>query len=84
MCFFCDEKYYPGYKCNGQVYKLEIMEEGEGIEDQEEVLGEGMPSLLLDEEQPLISLQALQGVNSFQTMRITQKVGSQPIHILVD
>ena len=22
MCFFCEEKYYPGHKCAGQVYSL--------------------------------------------------------------
>jgi len=37
-----------------------------------------------ENEQPLISLQALQGMNFFQTMRVTGKVGSQVLHILVD
>jgi len=29
MCFFYDEKYFPGHKCKGQVYRLEIMKEEE-------------------------------------------------------
>jgi len=32
----------------------------------------------------LISLQALQGRNSFQTIRVAGRVGSQALHILVD
>jgi len=39
---------------------------------------------LQEEEQPLISLQALQGMNSYQTMRVQGKVCSQPLHILID
>jgi len=26
MCFFCDEKYFPGYKCSSQVYRFEVVE----------------------------------------------------------
>ena len=36
------------------------------------------------ETQPIISLQALQGMSSFQTMKVTGRVGLQPIHILID
>jgi len=27
LCFFCGEKYYPGYKCAGHVYRMEVVEE---------------------------------------------------------
>jgi len=57
--------------------------EDEWEEGQEEMLEENTTAGT-EEEQPLLSLQALQGLNSFQTMRITGRVGSQPIHILVD
>ena len=63
------------------MYKLEIMEDGEWEEAQEEMREESIPPSLQDEEQPFISLQALLGVNSFQTMRVTGRVGSQLIHI---
>jgi len=82
--FFCDERYFPGHKCNGQVYRLEITKDGEWEKGQEEMREESVPPSLQDEKQPLISLQALQGVNAFQTMRVTGRVGSQLIHILVD
>jgi len=83
MCFFCDEKYHLGHKCAGQVYSLKLMEdegceEGQEEEDKEEG-GRTEPQ----EEQPLISPQALQGMNSFQTMRVGGKVGSQTLHILM-
>ena len=81
LCFFCDDKYHT---CKGQVYRLEIVEEEEWMEEQEERSDESTTPFLVDEEQPFISLQALQGLSSFQTMRITGKVGSQPIHLLVD
>ena len=84
MCFFCDAKHYPSHKCVGQVYRLEIMEEGDWMEEQQELLEDHVPAVLAEEESPLISLQAIQGVSSFQTMRVTAKVGSQPIHILID
>jgi len=32
MCF-SDAKYYPGHKCKGQVYRLEVVEEDEWVED---------------------------------------------------
>ena len=53
------------------------------MEGQEDLWDEGTPSLSLEEEQPLY-LEALQGVNSFLTIRVTGKVGSHPIHMLID
>jgi len=29
MCFFCDEKYYPGHKRRARVYRPEVIEEEE-------------------------------------------------------
>ncbi|GJU07030.1 retrotransposable element Tf2 [Tanacetum coccineum] len=46
-----------------------------------EVGGESMP---VQEELAQISLNALNGSNTFQTMRVTGKVGKHEIHILVD
>jgi len=43
LCFFCEEKYFPGHKCSAQVHRLEVIEE-EGIQGEEgtEEVGEGM------------------------------------------
>jgi len=54
------------------------------MEMSEEGLEGSLPTLSQEDEQPLISLQALQGMNSFQTIRIIGRAGSQAIHILVD
>ena len=59
MCFFCDEKYYLGHKCAGQVYSLELVEESGCEEGQEEGMKDYGSPLLQEEEHPLISLQAL-------------------------
>ncbi|XP_074266111.1 uncharacterized protein LOC141588577 [Silene latifolia] len=93
LCFYCDELFTPGHKYKGQMYKIQIVpidSEDDGnawcddnlmeTEDSEphEVLEESL------EEQPLISLNAISGNNSFQTMRVTGKVRSHSVHILVD
>nr|GEU32874.1 hypothetical protein [Tanacetum cinerariifolium] len=45
---------------------------------------EGMKDTVVYNEIPQISLNALNGSNTFQTMRVTGKVGKHEIHILVD
>jgi len=35
LCFFCDEKYFPGRKCVIQVYGLEVLEREDGVDNQE-------------------------------------------------
>ncbi|GKC92896.1 reverse transcriptase [Tanacetum coccineum] len=35
LCFYCDQKYSPGHKCNGQMYSLEIVayeDEGNNVD----------------------------------------------------
>jgi len=59
MCFFCNEKYYPWHKCGGKVYRLEMVEDSGWEEGQEEGEEGSMGPLMPEEEQPLISLQAL-------------------------
>ncbi|GJS33919.1 hypothetical protein Tco_0532301 [Tanacetum coccineum] len=45
---------------------------------------EGDDELTMQDEIPQISLNALNGCNTFQTMRVTGKVGKHELHILVD
>ena len=66
------------------MYRLEIIEEEEDVELQGEGSKDSIPLVQLEDEQPLISLQALHGINSFQTMRVAGKLGSQLIHTLID
>lgn len=42
LCFFCDEKYFPGHKCKGPIYGPEIVEEEDGGEEINEVLDDNV------------------------------------------
>ncbi|GJT17849.1 reverse transcriptase [Tanacetum coccineum] len=96
QCFCCDQRYSPGYKCNGQVYSLEVIGESEEqeeddsehlVESNEEDDNVEMCNVVFDNgslETLKISLNALSGVNSFQTIRVRGMMGKQPLHILVD
>ncbi|GJZ40777.1 putative mitochondrial protein [Tanacetum coccineum] len=88
LCFFCDQKYTPGHKCSGQMYSLEVVASEEMFEEDDDcVLTEqGMVNAIEEEElvRPQISLNAMTGVPSYQTMRVRGYVGKQLLHILVD
>ncbi|GKA17130.1 retrotransposable element Tf2 [Tanacetum coccineum] len=81
LCFYCDQKYTPGHKCVGQLYSLVVLADEE--EEYFEV-EEGDDELNVQDEIPQILLNALNWSNTFQTMRITGKVGKHELHILVD
>ncbi|GJV76968.1 retrotransposon-related protein [Tanacetum coccineum] len=90
LCFYCDEKYTPGHSCRGQVFNLEVVADSVDTSQDDSFLETGED--LLQEEgtgeiiefTPQISLHALNGVESFQTMRVTGHVGKQSLHILID
>nr|GFA19159.1 hypothetical protein [Tanacetum cinerariifolium] len=73
-------KYTPSHKCSGKLFSIVVLADEE-MEYDEECMEE--ESSLLD-ELPQVSLNALNGANSFQTIRITGKVGKDGVHILVD
>jgi len=79
LCFFCEEKFFPGHKCLAQVCKLEVIEEEssqveEGIGEIEDgVKGE---ETKMQEGAMQLSLSALNGV--------TGRVKNSPLHILLD
>ncbi|GKD79058.1 hypothetical protein Tco_1341679 [Tanacetum coccineum] len=72
LCFYCDQKYMPGHKCSGQVFSLEVIRTD--VEEDVDLLltDEGVVSTFHSsiDEQPLISLNALTGRNSYGTMRV--------------
>ncbi|GJZ64976.1 reverse transcriptase [Tanacetum coccineum] len=74
-------KYALCHKCIGQLYTLVVLadEEEEYFEAEE-----GNEELNVQEELPQISLNALNGSNTFRTIRMTGKVGKHNLHILVD
>ncbi|GJW14002.1 transposon ty3-G gag-pol polyprotein [Tanacetum coccineum] len=71
----------PGHKCSGQLYSLVVL-----ADDEEEYFEaeEGGEELMTPDEIPQISLNALNRANTFQTMRVTGKVGKHELHILID
>ncbi|GJS76206.1 reverse transcriptase [Tanacetum coccineum] len=84
MCFYCDEKYFPGHKCSGQLHSLEVVIEG--AEDAGEEIFEECTNELLTQDSPIgfvqdvnpqISIHALSGVTSYRTLRIRGYVGKQ-------
>ncbi|XP_010246589.1 PREDICTED: uncharacterized protein LOC104589850 [Nelumbo nucifera] len=70
QCFNCDDLYSSGHRCKKLFYLL--VEEPE--EDEEE------PAAL----EPEISLHAITGIQTSQTMQLRVRIAGQPVHILVD
>ncbi|GKD50173.1 reverse transcriptase, partial [Tanacetum coccineum] len=84
QCFYCDQKYTLGHKCSGQVYSLEVLGD-----TSTELLDEQLEEEVLEIEDiieytPHISLNAINGTNTYQTMRICGHVGKHKLHILID
>ncbi|GKC86895.1 hypothetical protein Tco_1147544 [Tanacetum coccineum] len=81
LCFYCDKKYVLGHKCEEQIFSLEI----KGIEG-EECLEEDESDMIEYElsETPYISLNALSGVSTHNTIRVKGHVIKQILHILMD
>ncbi|GJX25127.1 retrotransposable element Tf2 [Tanacetum coccineum] len=80
QCFYCDQRYTPGYKCSGQVFSFEVL--GDDSQELTDTEHEGETSRELIEEtkeliqySPHISLNAINGTNTYQTMRICGNVG---------
>ncbi|GKC50171.1 putative mitochondrial protein [Tanacetum coccineum] len=87
LCFYCDQRYSHGHKCSGQMYYLEVIGCDEIIEDEDGVISEQEPVIVSEVEEdtmPQVSLNAMNGVNNYQTMRVKGHIGKQVLHILVD
>nr|GEU35335.1 hypothetical protein [Tanacetum cinerariifolium] len=80
LCFYCDQKYTPGHKCSGKLFSIVLLADEELKSEEEYMKKES----LMPEDLPQVSLNALNGANSFQTIRITGKISKHEVHILVD
>ncbi|GKD98904.1 gypsy/ty3 retroelement polyprotein, partial [Tanacetum coccineum] len=80
LCFYYDQKYTPGHKCSGQLFSIVLLADEEW-DNEEEYMEEDYP---IPEEVPQVSLNALNGANYFQSLRITGKIGKHEVHVLVD
>ncbi|XP_019224822.1 PREDICTED: uncharacterized protein LOC109206457 [Nicotiana attenuata] len=92
LCYFCNEKFVPGHKCNSskQLYLLELEEieeepyagEGQELEIHEERMdlvesSQGM-------EQMEISIHALNGSLGYRTLQVTGYHAKKALSILID
>nr|GEX10554.1 integrase, catalytic region, zinc finger, CCHC-type, peptidase aspartic, catalytic [Tanacetum cinerariifolium] len=87
QCFYCDHKYFPGHKCSGQLYSLEVVSENDIeliIEGEGEVFKDFVEEVVKTDSTPQISLNAISCLNSFQTKRVKGMLGKHTLHILVD
>ncbi|GJV70376.1 reverse transcriptase [Tanacetum coccineum] len=87
QCFYCDQKYVPGHKCSGQLHSIEFICEGDfdnHIDGDDETYEDCVGDMVEVTDSPQITLNALSGLNSYQTMRIRGRIGKQVVHILID
>ena len=78
LCFNCDDKFTSGHRCKGpELLLLEgnIDDDSEGDNTKAEI---DLPS------DPEISLHALTGWTAAKTMRVTAKIGTQDVVVLID
>ncbi|GKB27942.1 retrotransposable element Tf2 [Tanacetum coccineum] len=87
QCFYCDQKYAPGHKCSGQLHSIEVICEGDFdnyIDGDDETYEDCVGDMVGVTDSPQITLNALSGLNSYQTMRVRGRVGKQVVHILIE
>ena len=92
QCFYCDQRYTPGHKCSGQMFALEVSPYKEedadlSLEDaihEADALESDEPAFFMSECHPQISLNALSGIPTFNTMRMKATVSKHVLHLLVD
>lgn len=80
----CHEKYEIGHKCKGRIpwlYHLEVEEE------MEEEVGETEGETMVEETSTQCAhlyVQAMEGITSFQTMRVIGYHGKKPLYLLLN
>lgn len=74
LCFNCDEQYTRGHKCQ-KLFYLEVADSDEDTKDDQE---QHVPG------EPLISLHAIAGVRSDDTMKVRVQVGEQEFTALIN
>lgn len=92
LCYYCDDKYSPRHKCKEpkffqiDVTDLSSSEEApplKGLEDEvEETQQEN--EVPATPKEPVISLHALAGISSPQTLKIRGFIKHRPIVVLID
>lgn len=81
LCYFCDQPYERGHRCKfkePQLFTVEVP----GDEVEEELQDSESNDIVFSD--PCISVNALVGNPTFQTMRVKGMVQGKPLHILID
>lgn len=84
LCFWCDEQYTPGHKCKGkrpQLFHIEVEDEEEFCDATEHPQEENEG---LQTQCAQISLEAIEGLTNFQTMRVTGHHGKKSLQLPLD
>nr|GEW99794.1 hypothetical protein [Tanacetum cinerariifolium] len=79
-CFYYDQKYAPGHKCSGQLHVIEVIcgdDFDNYIDGDDETYQDCVGDMIRVTDSPQITLNALSGLNSYQTMRVRGRVGKQ-------
>jgi hypothetical protein len=74
LCYNCDEQYTRGYKCQ-KLFYLEVTDF-----DEDTSMAQAQP----EDEEPLISLHALTGIRTDDTLQIRVQVGEHEFTALID
>ncbi|KAF8411843.1 hypothetical protein HHK36_004402 [Tetracentron sinense] len=82
LCYNCDDKWSPGHKCKFQ--KLYLLDGTDRVSDTEDSTEEDITVDDPAEETPEISLHAIAGAPTPQTMRLQGHVNNQIVVVLVD
>eukprot|EP00253_Pinus_taeda_P017311 PITA_17311 len=88
LCYYCDEKYSPGHKCKEpKFFQIDATdyissEEAPPLEEHEEEEEDNQKDNVLDK--PVISLHALVGISSPQTLKIRGFIKRRPVVVLID
>eukprot|EP00253_Pinus_taeda_P004504 PITA_04504 len=88
LCYYCDEKYSPGHKCKEpKFFQIDATDysstkEDPPLEEHEPLEDDNQQDTVSDE--PVISLHALAGISSPQTLKIRGFIKHRPVVVLID
>lgn len=85
LFFQCDKKFVPGHKCKKrQLYMLTVNNDESEETQVEERLEDGVQLIGEEALAPQLSLNAINGTCSYQTMRVKGHVGTRMLFLLID
>jgi hypothetical protein len=90
LCYNCDEKYFPGHKCNEQKIFMAIFEDISEEDVETPLVSESLeitditPPSDPPEVEPVISLNSLTGFSAPQTLKLIGYIKHRKVIILVD